>query len=62
MQGVGTQVVFLALVAAAYLPDIPVLAQIPWWTMLVITVVTGASFVDYYVGNRELLRNAWNDT
>lgn len=62
VQGVGTQVVFLALVAAAYLPDVAVLAQVPWWTMVVITVVTGGSWVDYFWGNRTLLRNAWNDT
>jgi CDP-diacylglycerol--glycerol-3-phosphate 3-phosphatidyltransferase len=62
VQGVGTQVVFVALVLAAYRPDVPVLTHIPWWTMLAITLVTGASFVDYFWGNRALLRDAWNDT
>ena len=61
VQGVGTQIVFLALVAAAYLPDQTWLQLIPWWTMVVITVVTGASFVDYFAGNRDILRDAWND-
>lgn len=62
VQGVGTQIVFLALVASAYLPEITWLSAVPWWTMVVITLVTGASFVDYFLGNRELLRDAWNDT
>ncbi|MCB9694521.1 MAG: CDP-alcohol phosphatidyltransferase family protein [Alphaproteobacteria bacterium] len=61
VQGVGTQVVFVALVASAYFPDVTVLQAIPWWTMLVVTIVTGLSFVDYFVGNRDLLRDAWND-
>ncbi len=61
VQGVGTQVIFLALVLSAYLPEQGWIARLPWWTMCVITAVTGASFVDYFLGNRELLRSAWND-
>ena len=61
VQGVGTQVVFIALVAAAYLPEQTWLAQVPWWTMLIVTLFTIGSFVDYFVGNLPLLRAAWND-
>ncbi len=61
VQGVGTQLVFIALVLLAWFPGLTVLEPIPWWTMLVVTVVTGASFVDYLVGNLPLLRAAWND-
>ena len=61
VQGVGTQVVFLALVAQALWPDAGVPASLPWWTMFVITVATFASFVDYFVGNLTILRAAWTD-
>lgn len=62
VQGVGTQVVFLSLALAAYQPDQPLWNAIPWWTMLVITVVTLGSLVDYFMGNLPLLRDAWNDS
>lgn len=61
VQGVGTQVVFIALVLSAYFPDQVVWGKIPWWTMLVVTLVTVGSFVDYFLGNLPLLRSAWND-
>lgn len=59
VQGVGTQIVFLALVAIQYLPEVSFLQAIPWWTMLFITLVTIASFVDYFVGSLPMLRDAW---
>ncbi len=61
VQGVGTQVIFIAIVANAYAPDIAWLSEVPWWTMLVITLVTGASFFDYFFGNLKILRDAWSD-
>ena len=61
VQGVGTQIVFISLVLSAYFPQAPLLAKVPWWTMLVITIVTMGSFVDYLYGNLPLLRAAWND-
>ncbi len=62
VQGFGTQVIFIALVTTAYRPEITIAAQIPWWTMLVITIVTTGSFVDYFFGNREILHAAWTDS
>ena len=35
--------------------------QTPWWIMLAMTVVTAWSWVDYFAGNREIVRDAWND-
>jgi len=61
VQGVGTQVIFVALVWFAYQPSQTWLEPIPWWTMVVITVVTGASFFDYFFGNLKILRAAWSD-
>lgn len=61
VQGVGTQVICLSLVAHAYQPDQAWLGDVPWWTMLAITVVTVASFVDYFLGNLGILRDAWSD-
>lgn len=61
VQGVGTQVIFIALVGLAIRPDLTWLEPIPWWTMVVITVVTTASFVDYFLGNLKILRDAWSD-
>jgi CDP-diacylglycerol--glycerol-3-phosphate 3-phosphatidyltransferase len=62
VQGVGTQVVFVALVASAFLPAWTWLASIPWWTMCFITAVTMWSWVDYFLGNLPILRAAWDDT
>lgn len=70
VQGIGTQVIFLLLVlhdlapivapgSAALAGDLPL--TLAWWTMLVMTVVTVASFVDYFVGNLPILRAAWAD-
>lgn len=61
VQGVGTQIIFLALVVHAYQPSLAWLAQVPWWTMLVITVVTVGSFFDYFLGNLKILQDAWSD-
>jgi len=58
-QGIGTQVAFLALVVHELYPDLPHVAEVPWWTMLVITVVTAGSFLDYFLGNYALLHSAW---
>lgn len=62
VQGVGTQVIFLALVGRAVRPDLTWLELVPWWTMLVVTVVTTASFVDYFLGNRKILQDAWSES
>jgi len=61
VQGVGTQVIFLALVVFAVAPEFPLPASLPWWTMLIVTLVTIASFFDYFVGNLTILRAAWAD-
>jgi CDP-diacylglycerol--glycerol-3-phosphate 3-phosphatidyltransferase len=61
VQGVGTQVVFVTLVVFDVAPELPIPKDLPWWTMLVMTLVTVASFVDYFVGNLPILRAAWAD-
>jgi CDP-diacylglycerol--glycerol-3-phosphate 3-phosphatidyltransferase len=61
VQGTGTQVIFIALVLAAVFPESTWLMEVPWWTMLVVTMVTAASFVDYLAGNLELLSAAWSE-
>ena len=62
VQGVGTQVIFIALVLIAYRPELTeTLSPIPWWTMFIITVITFGSFVDYFQGNYAILRAAWSD-
>lgn len=61
VQGVGTQVVFITLVVRDLAPQAPIPEHLPWWTMLVMTLVTVASFVDYFVGNLPILRAAWAD-
>lgn len=60
VQGIGTQVVFIALVTRSLVPGMPWLDRLPWWTMLVMTIVTAASFVDYFLANLPLLRAAWD--
>ena len=60
VQGVGTQVVFIALALKLLAPEWTWLDPIPWWTMFVVTIVTLGSFVDYFVGNLPLLRSAWS--
>jgi len=61
VQGVGTQVIFVALVLFAYQPHFTWLETIPYWTMVVITLITGASFFDYFFGNLKILREAWSE-
>lgn len=61
VQGVGTQVVFVSLVVYDVAPELPLPRSIPWWTMVVVTVVTSGSFVDYFLGNLPILRAAWAD-
>jgi CDP-diacylglycerol--glycerol-3-phosphate 3-phosphatidyltransferase len=64
VQGVGTQVIFILLVIQDIAPglfgaDLPLV--LAWWTMLIMTVITVLSFVDYFVGNLHILRAAWSD-
>jgi CDP-diacylglycerol--glycerol-3-phosphate 3-phosphatidyltransferase len=60
VQGVGTQVCFLALMLAAIYPEhAALLTPVPWWTMFVITVVTMYSLVDYLSANRHIFTAAW---
>ncbi len=61
VQGVGTQVVFLSLVLFQVAPELPLPRSLPWWTMLVMTIVTIGSFVDYFLANLPILRAAWSD-
>lgn len=60
VQGVGTQIIFILLVLMQVFPDWPI-GDVPWWIMLVITLVTIASFVDYFLGNLPILRDAWRN-
>jgi len=61
VQGVGTQIIFIVLVLQAVMPDLPIPASSPWWVMLVVTIITFGSFVDYFLGNRRILQAAWDD-
>lgn len=61
VQGVGTQIVFVALVIRAWFPELPLPATTEWWTMLAMTVVTFGSFIDYFLGTWPILRAAWDD-
>jgi CDP-diacylglycerol--glycerol-3-phosphate 3-phosphatidyltransferase len=61
VQGVGTQLVFLCLALFDLAPGVPIPPQTPWWIMLAMTVVTAWSWVDYFAGNQEIVRAAWND-
>lgn len=61
-QGVGTQVVFAALVAGKVRPEwLDSSHEVAWWTMLVMTVITMYSFVDYFIAHLPLLRDAWEN-
>jgi CDP-diacylglycerol--glycerol-3-phosphate 3-phosphatidyltransferase len=62
VQGVGTQICFLSLAITDLWPDAPIPADLPWWSMLVMTLVTMVSFVDYFVGNLPILRSAWSES
>lgn len=61
VQGVGTQIVFIALVVIKLRPDWTWIASVPWWTMFVMTAVTMYSFVDYFIGHFPILRDAWTN-
>ena len=61
VQGVGTQLIFVALLLQSMGIDSPALEGAPWAIMLFVTIVTGLSFVDYFVANSTLLRDAWNN-
>lgn len=60
VQGAGVQVAFLFLVLEKFYPEMS-FEQVPWWTMLVITIVTAFSFVDYFFGYLPVLRKAWSE-
>jgi len=61
VQGVGVQVIFLCLLVVKLDPRWTTLAKVPYWTMLFITLVTIASFLDYFRGNLPTLRDAWEN-
>ena len=58
VQGFGTQIIFGFLVLHHLFPTWPI-STLPWWTMLLITLLTIASFVDYFVGTWRVLADAW---
>lgn len=62
VQGVGTQIIFLALMGKSMMPELTWLDRVPWWTMLIVTLVTAGSFVDYLVGNLRILQDAWGES
>lgn len=60
VQGVGTQIAFLALLAHSLDPQgLAWMAEVPWWTMLVVTVGTMLSLVDYLVGTWPVVASVW---
>lgn len=61
VQGVGTQLVFIALALGKWDPSLSWTGPFIWWTMFVVTLVTLGSFVDYFIGNLPTLRAAWSD-
>jgi CDP-diacylglycerol--glycerol-3-phosphate 3-phosphatidyltransferase len=62
VQGVGTQVCYIALVLRDMIPDQAAFwGAVPWWTMLFITFATFLSLLDYVAGSWSVLRSAWND-
>ena len=61
VQGVGTQVIILLMLLKAAGMNLPMLETLPWWMMMLITVVTFGSFVDYVQANYVLLRDAWTN-
>ncbi len=61
VQGVGTQVAFLSLLAHSLgAPGGDLWLQVPWWVMLVVTVATLMSLVDYLVGTWPIVSSVWN--
>jgi CDP-diacylglycerol--glycerol-3-phosphate 3-phosphatidyltransferase len=62
VQGVGTQVCYLALLLAEVAPSTAAWSRaVPWWTMLALTLVTFLSWIDYVVGSWDILSAAWRD-
>lgn len=61
VQGVGVQVCFLFLVLDK-MYTVDWFGAVPWWSMVVVTIVTALSFVDYFFGYLPILRKAWNET
>ncbi len=61
VQGVGTQIILLFLVLGKLYPGWTAIQDVPYWTMLVVTLVTMASFFDYFRGNLPTLRDAWTN-
>lgn len=61
VQGSGTQVIFLFLVLHKLYPEWQTIADVPYWVMFAITLVTLASLVDYFRGNLPTLRDAWRN-
>jgi len=60
VQGVGVQIIMVLLVFQKTMPELR-LGSAPWWVMFVITIVTVASFFDYFRGNLPTLRDAWEN-
>lgn len=57
VQGVGTQLIFVILV----LGQLDIMSTTAaWWVMLVVTLVTLYSFVDYYAGNWSIIKDSWS--
>jgi len=60
-QGFGMQFIFLFLVLNKLYPEWHAIRDVPYWIMFVITLVTIASFLDYFRGNLPTLRDAWEN-
>ncbi|MBW1880461.1 MAG: CDP-alcohol phosphatidyltransferase family protein [Deltaproteobacteria bacterium] len=60
-QGFGMQFIFLFLVLTEVYPEWGAIQDVPYWIMVVITLVTIASFLDYFRGNLPTLRDAWEN-
>lgn len=61
VQAIGVNVILVVMLVAHLMPVPDWVTAAPWWIMLVVTVVTGASFFDYLVGAMPVLRAAWSD-
>jgi CDP-diacylglycerol--glycerol-3-phosphate 3-phosphatidyltransferase len=59
VQAIGVNAILAILVLQGLGVGPAWLADAPWWIMLVTTLVTGASFVDYLIGTWPVLRAAW---
>ena len=60
VQALGVNAILVVLLVTHLLPVPEWVADVPWWTMLVVTIVTGASFFDYLYGAMPVLRAAWS--